>query len=91
MSTLPSGESSGKTLVTDEELAGILDPVLAEHRLHGVHDGPAQSHAEIAHVVGALRVPQPAIDDAVTANERDTAIQHYELAMIAVIEHADVA
>ena len=50
------GRELRKNVVTYEELAGVLDPVLAEDRLHGVHDGPAQSHAEIAHVVGALRV-----------------------------------
>ncbi len=53
--------------------------------------GAAQPHAEIAHVLAVLGVAEPAVDDAVAADQGDPAVEHHELAMIAVVEHADVA
>ena len=55
-----------------------------------MHDGPADPHGEIAHVLLVLGIAEPRVDDAVTSNQGDAAVEHRELAMVALVEHADV-
>jgi len=81
----------GKGVPADEQLTGTLGPVLAEHGLHRMHGGTAKPHAEIAHVLAVLRVAEPLVDDAMAAHQGDAAVEHDELAMVAVVENADVA
>src|SRR5581483_2263820 len=77
--------------LADEELARLLDPVLAEARLCRVHDRAAQAHREVAEVVAILRLAQPLVLDAVAAYEGDAAVDHHELAMVALVLQAEVA
>ena len=56
-----------------------------------MHDGSADPHGEIAHVLFVLGVAEPGVDDAVTPDQGDAAVEHHELAMIALVQHADVA
>src|SRR5688572_13736116 len=81
----------GESVLTHDQLAGVFNPVLAECGLHRMHDRAAHPHAQIAHVLLVLRIPEPAIDNAMTTDEGNTAIEHDDLAMIALVEHANVA
>jgi hypothetical protein len=44
--------------VADEQLARLLDPVLAESRLDRMHDRAAQPHGEVAEMLAVLRVDE---------------------------------
>jgi hypothetical protein len=46
-------------VLADEQLARLLDPVLAKSRLDGMHDRAAQPHGEVAEMFAILRVAQP--------------------------------
>src|SRR6187551_3309171 len=73
-----------------EQLAGPPDPVFAEGGLHAVNDRAAEPYA---HVHGALLRPlfgQPAVDDAMAADERDSSVDDRKLAVIPLVEDADI-
>ena len=80
----------GEHAVAGEQLAGLTGPVLAEGALHAVHDGAVQPHAHVGIVLAVLRVSQPLVDDAVTADEGLAPIDDDHLAVVAVVQHADV-
>ena len=90
MGVLPSCAELRESGRSREQLAGVFDPVLRERGLDRVHDGPADPHGEIAHVLLVLGVAEPGVDDAVTSNQGDAAVEHHELAMVALVEHPDV-
>src|SRR5688572_2409616 len=79
----------GKDVLAHEQLAGLPDPVLAERRLHAVDDGPEQPNADIRDLPLAA-IAEPGVYDAVSAHEGHAAVDHRQLAMIALVEHADV-
>src|SRR4029450_4228511 len=80
-----------KYVVPNEQFARFLDPVLAECGLHTVHDGPAQSEANVGDVFPVFRIAQPVVDYAMAAHERFAAVDDDELAMVPVVQHADIA
>ncbi len=47
--------------------------------------------ADVGVVLAVLGVAQPGVDDAMTADERLPAVDDGDLAMVAVVQHADVA
>src|SRR5688572_26435787 len=81
----------GEDFVAHEQLTGLSDPVLAECRLHAVHDGAAQPNAYVGKVLPVLRAAEPTVDDAVAAEERRATVDDDDLAVIALAEDADVA
>jgi len=89
MTASPAGSRCGKDVLADEQLAGLARPVLAERRLHAVHDGPVQVQADVGEMLAVLRVAQPFVGDAMAADERFPAVDHGQLAVVAVVQHPD--
>jgi hypothetical protein len=88
---LSSALQGREDIIAHEQLTGLSDPVLAECRLHAVHDGAAQPDADVGKVLPVLRAAEPAVDDAMAAEERGAAVEDDELAVIALVEDADMA
>src|SRR5690606_1495448 len=63
------GLECGKHPLADEQLAGLLDPVLAEYALHAVHGGTAQADRDVPVAARVLRLTQPRVLHAVSADE----------------------
>jgi hypothetical protein len=53
--------------------------------------GPVEVKADVGEVLVIFGVAQPAVDDAVAADEGFAAIDHDDLAVVAVVEYADVS
>src|SRR3954464_11684206 len=53
--------------------------------------GPRQPHREVAEVLAVLCLPQPLVLDAVPADEGDAAVDHHQLAMVALVLQPEVA
>src|SRR5688572_16075002 len=85
------GLGLGEIGVTREELTRRPYPVLAEDRLHRVDRGTLEADRKVA--IGALAVGfvLPLVDDAVAAHERGLAVDHQDLAMVALVEDPDEA
>src|ERR1051325_2322159 len=80
-----------EVLQPGRDLARLLDPVLAECRLHAADDGPLDAPAGVAPVVFSLAFPGPFLGDAEAADVADAAVDDHLLAVIAVVEAPDVA
>jgi hypothetical protein len=74
-----------------EQLAGLVDPVLAECRLQVVDHRPQDPDADVSHLLVVACVAKPDIDDAVPADVADAAVDDQQLAVIAAVDLADVA
>src|SRR6185503_5511283 len=73
-----------------EQLASPPDPVFAEGGLNAVNDRAAEPYA---HVHDALLRPLfslPAVDDAMAADEGDSSVDDRQLAVIPLVEDADI-
>jgi hypothetical protein len=58
-----------KYVVSGEELAGLLDPVLTKNGLDPVHGGSPSPNANVLPVVAVLTLAELAVDDTVAAHE----------------------
>jgi hypothetical protein len=56
-----------------------------------VHDGAAKPDADVGEVLLVLGVAEPGVDDAVSADECGATVDDDDLAVIALVEDADVA
>src|SRR3954447_4104161 len=79
-----------KVLLARHDLAGLLDPVLAERSLQPVDDRTFDAQAGIAPVILVLRVPRPLLGQAESADVADAAVDDRFLSMIAVVEPPEV-
>jgi hypothetical protein len=86
----PCGPELGEHVVPGEELARLLHPVLAEHGLDRVDSRAFHPHADIAPVIAIFAVAEPAVDDAMAGDERGAPVNHHDLAMVPLIDDADV-
>src|SRR3954452_12360244 len=84
------GAEGRKVLLAGHDLARLLDPVLAERSLHPVDDRPLHTQAGIAPVVLVLPAPRPLLGESIAADVADAAVDDRFLAMIAVVEPAEV-
>src|SRR5690606_27491802 len=84
------GLECGKHPLADEQLAGLLDPVLAEYALHAVHGGTAQADRDVPVAARVLRLTQPRVLHAVSADERDPAVDDAYLSMVALVLMTDL-
>lgn len=87
----PGRLEQGEDVAAHEELTRFVYPVFTEGRLHRVHHRSCEAHADVAEVIGVLRVAEPVVDDAVAADVGDAAIEDGDLAMVTPVEHAEVA
>src|SRR5688572_16048340 len=73
-----------------EQLADLPDPVFAEGGLHAVNDRAAEPYAHVHDALLRARFSQPAVDDAMAADEGDSAVDDRQLAVIPLVEDADI-
>src|SRR3954464_12546657 len=79
-----------KILLASHDLAGLLDPVLAERALQPVNDRTFDAQAGVAPVILVLRVPRPLLGQTKSADVADAAVDDRFLSMIAIVEAAEV-
>src|SRR4051794_732787 len=79
-----------KVLFAGHDLAGLLDPVLAERALQPVDDRTFDAHPGIAPVILILPMPRPLLGQTEAADVGDAAVDDRFLAMIAVVETSEV-
>src|SRR5437660_4289296 len=72
-------------------LPGLLDPVLAERALQAIDDGSDDAQAGVAPVILVLRVTGPLLGQSEATDVADAAVDDRDLAMIAVVQPAQVA
>src|SRR5690606_7654944 len=65
-----------------DQLTGLPNPVLAEGGLHAVNDRTAESYADVHDLILRPLFSQPAVDDAVAADEGDPSVDDRKLAVI---------
>src|SRR6188768_373432 len=73
-----------------EQLASAPDPVFAEGGLHAVNDRAAKPHAHVHDALLRPHFSQPAVDDAMAADEGDSSVDDRKLAVIPLVEDADI-
>src|SRR5687767_10254782 len=73
-----------------EQLASLPDPVFAEGGLHAVNDRAAEPYAYVNDALLRALFSQPAVDDAMAADEGDSSVDDRKLAVIALVEDADI-
>src|SRR3954452_6576772 len=79
-----------KVLLAGDDLAGLLDPILAEGRLHPVDDRPLDAQTGVAPVILVLPMPGPLLGESISADVAGTAVDDGLFAMVAIIEPAEV-
>ena len=79
-----------KVLDAVQHLAGDLDPVVHEHRLHLRHDRAFRAEVRVAPVLGILGVARPDVGDADAAGEAHLAVDDQHLAMRAIVHSGQV-
>src|SRR3954447_14021967 len=79
-----------KILLARHDLAGLLDPVLAERALQPVHDRTFDAQPGIAPVILVLRMPGPLLGQTKSADVADAAVDDRFLAMVAIIEPSKI-
>src|ERR1043165_5035253 len=79
-----------KVLLAGHDLAGFLDPILAERALQPAHDRTFHAQSGIAPVILVLPMPGPLLCQTKSADVADTAVDDHLLAVIAVVEAAEV-
>src|SRR6266550_1459203 len=72
-------------------LAGLLDPVLAERALQAIDNWSDDAQAGVAPVILVLRMARPLLGQSEAADVADAAVDDRDLAMIAVVQPAEVA
>src|SRR4051794_36468046 len=79
-----------EVLFAGHDLAGLLDPVLAERALQPGDDRTFDAQPGIAPVILVLPMPRPLLGQTKSADIADAAVDDRFLAMIAVVEAAEV-
>src|SRR5690606_11498359 len=87
---VPLGLEHWEYAVADEELARLLDPILAEYALRALHGGAAQPKEDVAVLIGVLGIAEPGVLHAVPADEGDADVDDAKLPVIALVLVADL-
>src|SRR5438874_7110983 len=80
-----------EVLVARRDLAGLLDPVLADRPLQSVDDRPFEPQPGVAPMLSVLPVAGPLLGESVAADVADAPVDDHLLAMIAIVEASPVS